>query len=39
MFGELYFLLEYRNESIRLQYGPDEGKGFSLPRNLIISPQ
>ena len=31
VFGELYFLLEYRDEEVRLQYG---GDGFSLPRNL-----
>lgn len=34
VFGELYFLLEYRNESIRLQYNPTEA--FSLPPNLFI---
>ena len=33
VFGELYFLLEYRDEEVRLQYG-GEGKGFSLPQNL-----
>ena len=33
VFGELYFLLEYRNKSIRLQY-LDES--FSLPSNLYI---
>ena len=31
--GELYFLLEYRNEVVRLQYGGDR-EGFSLPCNL-----
>ena len=31
--GELYFLLEYRDESVRLQYGGDD-EGFSLPPNL-----
>ena len=30
-FGELYFLLEYRDKEVRLQYG---GEGFSLPSNL-----
>ncbi len=30
VFGELYFLLEYRDEAVRLQYGGD----FSLPSNL-----
>ena len=29
--GELYFLLEYRNESVSLQYS---GNRFSLPENL-----
>ena len=33
VFGELYFLLEYRDEAVRLQYGGD-GEGFSLPPNL-----
>ena len=33
VFGELYFLLEYRDEAMRLQYGGD-GAGFSLPSNL-----
>ncbi len=34
VFGEMYFLLEYRNESINLQYRPDVA--FRLPRNLFI---
>ena len=38
VFGELYFLLEYRDKKIRLQYG--EGKNgedkFGLPPNLYI---
>ncbi len=34
VFGELYFLLEYRKDSIRLQYSPDEK--FTLPQNLFI---
>ena len=33
VFGELYFLLEYRDEKIRLQYSDE---GFSLPPNLYI---
>ena len=33
LFGELYFLLEYRDEAIRLQYSKDS---FSLPDNLYI---
>jgi MoxR-like ATPase len=39
VFGELYFLLEYRSEKIRLQYAePDEEDEahFSLPKNLWI---
>jgi 5-methylcytosine-specific restriction protein B len=34
VFGELYFLLEYRDSSISLQYSPD--KEFTLPQNLFI---
>lgn len=34
VFGELYFLLEYRDEAIRLQYSPD--KAFQLPKNLFV---
>ena len=34
VFGELYFLLEYREETVRLQYRPD--RPFSLPDNLFI---
>lgn len=34
VFGELYFLLEYRKESMQLQYRPDEA--FRLPENLYI---
>ena len=34
VFGELYFLLEYRDESIRLQYSST--KPFRLPPNLFI---
>ena len=33
VFGELYFLLEYRDEAMRLQYSDDE---FSVPPNLYI---
>ncbi len=36
VFGELYFLLEYRDESMRLQYASAEDERFSLPRNLYI---
>lgn len=33
VFGELYFLLEYRNKSVRLTYS---GEDFALPRNLYV---
>ena len=33
VFGELYFLLEYRDEGMRLQYSDAE---FSLPANLYV---
>jgi 5-methylcytosine-specific restriction protein B len=34
IFGELLFLLEYRDEHVQLQYSPDEP--FALPRNLFV---
>lgn len=34
IFGELYFLLEYRSDHVNLQYSPDDQ--FSLPENLFI---
>ena len=34
--GELYFLLEYRNEGIRLQYQRVDDGDFALPANLYI---
>jgi len=34
VFGELYFLLEYRHDSIRLQYSP--GEAFILPLNVFL---
>jgi 5-methylcytosine-specific restriction enzyme B len=34
VFGELYFLLEYRDQPVSLQYSPD--KEFTLPENLFI---
>jgi hypothetical protein len=34
IFGELYFLLEYRDRPIRLQYSPDQS--FELPENLFL---
>nr|BFE28504.1 hypothetical protein GCM10010200_007550 [Actinomadura rugatobispora] len=36
IFGELYFLLEYRRESVHLLYGSDEGQGFTLPGNVLL---
>ncbi|MEW2552365.1 DUF4357 domain-containing protein [Streptomyces zhihengii] len=33
VFGELYFLLEYRDRSVRLTYSDED---FSLPRNLFV---
>ncbi|WP_344941233.1 McrB family protein [Sphaerisporangium flaviroseum] len=38
IFGELYFLLEYRDKAIDLLYSSAEeaGKPFTLPKNLII---
>ncbi|WP_306334480.1 McrB family protein [Streptomyces sp. KL118A] len=36
IFGELYFLLEYRDERVHLLYGADDGRGFRLPPNLYI---
>ncbi len=34
IFGELLFLLEYRNRAVQLQYWPEED--FSLPENLFV---
>lgn len=36
VFGELYFLLEYRDRSVNLLYGSDGGLGFTLPKNLVL---
>ena len=36
VFGELYFLLEYRDRAIELLYSDDEAEAFSLPTNLFI---
>src|ERR1700691_5002779 len=35
VFGELYFLLEYRDEAISLQYSPKEE--FTLPESLFVT--
>jgi 5-methylcytosine-specific restriction protein B len=34
IFGELYYLLEYRRDAIRLQYSP--GESFTLPPNVFL---
>ena len=34
--GELYFLLEYREEGVKLQYQEESDEDFSLPANLFI---
>ena len=34
VFGELYFLLEYRRDAIRLQYSP--GESFTFPENVFL---
>ena len=36
IFGELYYLLEYRDQPIRLQYATEKDEPFRLPRNLYI---
>ena len=36
MLGELYFLLEYRDKKIRLQYHSDAEEDFALPPNLYF---
>ena len=36
IFGELYYLLEYREDSLVLQYGSAEEDEFSLPKNLFV---
>ncbi|NDU75079.1 AAA domain-containing protein [Actinomadura sp. DSM 109109] len=36
IFGELYFLLEYRNDPVNLLYGSGDDKGFRLPPNVIV---
>ena len=35
VFGEMYFLLEYRDEQMRLQYS-ESGETFAMPPNLYI---
>lgn len=36
IFGELYFLLEYRDQAIDLMYSSDSAKPFSLPKNIFV---
>ncbi|MBS9534339.1 AAA family ATPase [Mycobacterium sp. M1] len=36
IFGELYFLLEYRDTPIDLMYHPDATEPFTLPKNIVI---
>ncbi|GAA4401890.1 AAA family ATPase [Fodinibacter luteus] len=36
VFGELYFLLEYRDSSIDLLYSSGDEQGFTMPRNVFI---
>ena len=36
IFGELYFLLEYRNIPIKLQYSQSDDDSFTLPSNLFL---
>ena len=36
IFGELYYLLEYRDREVYLQYQRSEGETFSMPENLFI---
>ena len=36
VFGELYFLLEYRDKKIRMQYQQEGEPDFSLPPNLYV---
>lgn len=36
IFGELYYLLEYRDESLTLQYGTNSDDEFALPKNLFV---
>ena len=36
VFGELYFLLEYRDHAMHLQYAGADDEPFSLPKNLYL---
>ncbi|KWX01079.1 GTPase subunit of restriction endonuclease-like protein [Carbonactinospora thermoautotrophica] len=36
VFGELYFLLEYRDHAVNLLYSSGDDPGFTLPRNVLV---
>lgn len=36
IFGELYYLLEYRDQAIDLMYSSDSSEPFSLPKNIFV---
>lgn len=36
VFGELYFLLEYRDQNVDLLYASDDEVGFTLPDNVFV---
>lgn len=36
IFGELYFLLEYRDQNVDLLYATDDDIGFTLPKNVYL---
>jgi 5-methylcytosine-specific restriction protein B len=36
IFGELYFLLEYRDQNVDLLYASDDEVGFTLPDNVFL---
>ena len=36
IFGELYFLLEYRDQTIDLLYSSDSAEPFTLPKNIFV---
>ncbi|WP_406464209.1 AAA family ATPase [Streptomyces sp. NBC_00111] len=36
VFGELYFLLEYRDKAVDLMYSSGDDQAFTLPRNIFV---
>jgi 5-methylcytosine-specific restriction protein B len=36
IFGELYFLLEYRDQNVDLLYASNDDVGFTLPKNVFV---